>query len=853
MADTARRSIDKVTFSSIRPDEKDVRSGAVEKRRRGLDKIAFARGLGASSTEIAEALKREGLGADAHAGLHAIAAFVSADPRARTTWPALAATPASALAAAGRALGAARRERRGEMQTMVAALVADHRAHLRASAGACDQPASAAARLAPVDGGALTAAALRSDFRSAIEWVRVRDPGRLRPITETVHRLVGIDAARYPGLGEGDWDTLVDVVVTAGEDVEDWTDDLVDGFEERMKMEPIGRVHLERIDMQPVAIQRGELLHSVGLAPKETITIIHREWSSRETSFEKVVTEEFEQSTEEGVTENTELASATEVQARHASELSVDATASGSYGFASGSITVGYGSSSEDQSSRQESRNHALEVTRKASARTRKEHKTTFTVKETAGVEDQSVRTLTNASETEPMRIDFHQLMRKWQVDLFRRGVRLTFDIVVPSPGIDLLENIDELRRIEHELAQPFTFALTPAEITRANWLSLAARHGAQVTPPPAEVLLIQQSVFFENVDGDAANRQRFQTLEFDVLEEYRVRRGEFAAFFTMDDDGNFDVFDDSAAQVERNSEERIMSVYRSALEHLMGRTGRLAAVMQLYRVRNGFAQGTVEVALTAEGWRAWQHVAWASMRTSAEEQWNARRQELRQRRDQLGATIAAWDPLSLRRMEREEVMKTTLKWIFGPAFDLMPGEVGRLYGRDSGGVSRIEPSRLSPAQWAQVMGFGEFIKYLHQAIEWENVLYFVYPYFWDNPRNHKLKRFLNHPDSLHRAFLRGGAARVVLTIRPGFEESFTRLFETGTLDGELETDHPYVTIAQEIRAYAATTYPGIPGPAATPEEVEAAERGVHIGRWYEYTPVSATDITVNTPLDQLA
>jgi hypothetical protein len=149
-------------------------------------------------------------------------------------------------------------------------------------------------------------------------------------------------------------------------------------------------------------------------------------------------------------------------------------------------------------------------------------------------------------------------------------------------------------------------------------------------------------------------------------------------------------------------------------------------------------------------------------------------------------------------------------------------------------------------------MGFGEFVKYLHQAIEWENVLYFVYPYFWDNPRNHKLKRFLHHPDSLHRAFLRGGAARVVLTIRPGFEESFTRLFETGTLDDELESDHPYVTIAQEIRAYAATHYPGIPDSNATPEEVEAAERGVHIGRWFEYTPVSATDITVNTPLGDL-
>jgi len=273
---------------------------------------------------------------------------------------------------------------------------------------------------------------------------------------------------------------------------------------------------------------------------------------------------------------------------------------------------------------------------------------------------------------------------------------------------------------------------------------------------------------------------------------------------------------------------------------------------MGLYRVRSGYAHATVEATPTAETWRAWQHLAWSVMRRAAEEAWQVRRQELKQRRDQLAASIDSWDPLSLRKMEREEIMKTTLKWIFGPAFDLMPGEQARHYGGDSGGVASIEPSRLTPAEWAQVMGIGEFIKFIQQAIEWENVLFFVYPYFWDHPRNHALKRLLNHRDSQHRAFLRGGAARVVLTVRPGFEESFTRLFETGSLDDELEPDHPYLSIAQEIRAYAETRYPGIPASNDNPEALDAAERGIRIGQWFEHTPISALDISINTPLDEL-
>ncbi|MCL4226571.1 MAG: hypothetical protein KJZ91_19070 [Myxococcales bacterium] len=894
MPTPSRRSVHKVTYASIRADDRDGERGALEKRMRGLEKIAFVSALRATPDELTAAARVGD--PDAKEALATIGAAIEGGTRSRTTWRALARTPAPSLVAAGRALVRSRRDARAALVADVQALVAEYKSHLRAETKAPPSPVPETHRSpdatmsrtapAPTEGRRerahlprdpdvvtpyqrqtptnpwapaaapafeVVAASLRSTLGEALDWSRAVDPLRLAALTDRVLRVTGIDVATYPGLGEGDWDRVIETVLSTGE-VEDWTDDLVDGFEERMRVEPIGRLHLERIDMSPVGVERGELLHSVGLAPKESVVLIHREWSSRETSFEKVVTDEFEQSTEDGVTENTELASATEVQSRHARELSVDATATGGFGFASTTVTLGYGTTSEDATAAQASRNHAVEVTRRASARTRKEHKTTFTVKESAGVEDQSVRTLSNPSETEPMRIDFHQLLRKWEVDLYRHGVRLTYDVVVPSPGIDLLENIDELRRIDHLLAQPFVFELAPGTITRTNWSALAARHTAQVEAPPPELVMLRQQMFFGNPSSDEANRNRLEAFEFELPDGYRVARAEFAAYFTLDPGGFFDVFEDPPPAVTRPDADTPNNLlgYRSDLQHLHGRGGRVGLAMALFRVRSGYATATLEGTPTSDLWRSWQHAAWASMRRAAEEQWQAKRQELIQRRSQLASSIAAWDPLSLRRMEREEVMKTTLKWIFGPAFDLLPSEVGRLYGQDGGGIARLEPSRLTPAQWAQVMGVGEFVKFLHQAIEWENVLYFVYPYFWDHARNHSLKRFLNHPDSIHRAFLRGGAARVVLTIRPGFEESFTRLVETGTLEDALESDHPYLTIAQEIQAYAATHYPGLPPVGSAEEDVAAAERGVHIGRWFEYTPISATDISVNTPLDQL-
>ena len=89
-------------------------------------------------------------------------------------------------------------------------------------------------------------------------------------------------------------------------------------------------------------------------------------------------------------------------------------------------------------------------------------------------------------------------------------------------------------------------------------------------------------------------------------------------------------------------------------------------------------------------------------------------------------------------------------------------------------------------------------------------MVFFLYPYFWSHTARWELKKYLDHPDFLHRTFLKSGSARVVMTIRPGFERDFVSFVETGGFDG-LDPSHPYMTIAAETEAFAHTNYPGIP------------------------------------------
>jgi hypothetical protein len=71
------------------------------------------------------------------------------------------------------------------------------------------------------------------------------------------------------------------------------------------------------------------------------------------------------------------------------------------------------------------------------------------------------------------------------------------------------------------------------------------------------------------------------------------------------------------------------------------------------------------------------------------------------------------------------------------------------------------------------------------------------------------------HADPEHERFLRAGYVRIVVPVRLGFENDFTKLIETGALSTHQE--HPYQSIAEDIANFAHTNYAGIP--PANPEK----------------------------------
>lgn len=607
---------------------------------------------------------------------------------------------------------------------------------------------------------------------------------------------------------------------------------LANAFQYQGQHEPVGQLHLERLEMTPAGIEHGELVHSVPLTPKETINITHREWSVTTTTFENIVQDSFEGFSETGVTEKTDLSQATDNETKHSSALDVNGSVSASYNGGAYSVTassaVDYRQQTDTQQIEKDSIAHSLAITRNASTRTKKDHKVSFRVSSVAGAEDLAVQVLTNPSDINAMRVDYFQLLRKWRVDLIRYGLRMTYDIVIPNPGLDLIGRVLEIQAIDEMLTTAaYSFNINITDVTPAKWLDLSQQYGVELDPPPQDpVEQMQTGTLQESID-----KFTFGSIEYDLPDGYIVTAGSFRAQVHI---GDADFNSGHRAQISVTGEAAgpLSSPRDSAGQFLqkdgildvvltngsiVNRTGKVSLRYQYYNVESGGFTASITARPTEKTVEAWQLKSWTALRDADQAGYDKTIDRASARKAYLQAEIDRFDALTLRKMEREEIMRWVLRWLLGPGFDLMPASLKGLFtaypSPPEKSIEFVYPdvSSLGLSAWENILDYGDFIRYIHDAIEWENVLFFAYPYFWDTAKNWPFKRFLMHPDAIHREFLRSGAMRVVLTIRPGFEESFAMLQQTGDSTAPPDASFPYVTIAEDIRNFAMTNYEGIP------------------------------------------
>ncbi len=99
---------------------------------------------------------------------------------------------------------------------------------------------------------------------------------------------------------------------------------------------------------------------------------------------------------------------------------------------------------------------------------------------------------------------------------------------------------------------------------------------------------------------------------------------------------------------------------------------------------------------------------------------------------------------------------------------------------------------------------YTSFVKFMEQAFDWNIMSYNFYPFYWGNANDWDDLYQYDSNDPLFRSFMRAGMARVVVTVKPGFEEAVMHYMKFGQIwnGGQMPVigNPQYLSIVDELK-----------------------------------------------------
>ena len=552
---------------------------------------------------------------------------------------------------------------------------------------------------------------------------------------------------------------------------------------------PVGIGNLQVVRQELVGYEPAEISHIENVLPGELMRRVTR----REETQELIITEETEttQSEERDLqtTQRNELATETSKEASQQSAATQDQT-----------TTTNYGKLVENSKT-----NYARSVTDRAVNKLTQMVKRQRVQREKKVFSDKAVHELNNTTGADSIRGIYQWVDKKYKTRILNYGKRLLYDVVVPEPAAFLIDALKKASQPENfQLVRPSEPGIFPSNLNASNYMYWAAQYGVSgsVTPPPDEFTLTVAHPDSQDVAktiqayGGSWFGQFYKAFSIHIPENYRAVGG-YVQRTNVE-------FATSQPKQPRQFEFYVGEHYFlrfgqddiSSLNHsftMNGETGDIPVTMKTFSpiVQFNFAIG-INCQRTDKALEQWQLKTHAAVMAGYQRQ---RAEYL----DQLGRYQAAVRTQMATAhkfahdaaMERQELKKAFIHLLMSEHF-------GKVF------IPTPNPHQIPPDPM-YVKNWGAIVAFFERAFEWENLMYVYYPYFWGRrPRWGELI-LTQDADMEFEAFLKAGAARVVVPARPGFEAALAHYHETGDVwMGEEIPDmfsNMYVSIIAEIKA----------------------------------------------------
>lgn len=556
----------------------------------------------------------------------------------------------------------------------------------------------------------------------------------------------------------------------------------------------LGIMDLLLVEQKLLHYEKGEIAHIENVLLGEIRERKHRRTLTREESA-FTETETIEEN-EKDLTSTERYELQTESQKVIEESLSYEAGVTANvYGVRwDVSANAGVAGSTSTSESNTSSSNFAREITTKAVSRLTNstlERRFRRTVEE---IEENNLHSFNNVNGQDHITGVYRWLDKIYEAQVVRYGKRLMLEFVVPEPAAFYRYAAQQQPTENITLSKPEqpgycvngkTFRpLRAKDITRDNYLIWANKYNApNVIPPPPGYRVVGKS--FASEESSKLEHEHKDTIYY-----YHAEKGEInipEAYLPEMAIVNFDVSLKSPTELPNSNgpnfnvsiDDKIVKYNQnSRTVHLRKHsTGNLPVAITSYNTVSYGLTVTVLCSLSKEGYEKWQISTFNAIMEAYNDQKARYESQLEAIRIQQGfGNITGRNPIFNRETERTELKKGCITLLTGQRFEKFNAvQKNVIYHEGKYGQPEIVNFDDAHAE-------GRYIQFFEQSIEWSNMLYVFYPYFWAEKSQWVQLSQLNDDDPLFTKFLQAGSARVQVPVRPGFEFSILTYLKTGQL-----------------------------------------------------------------------
>jgi hypothetical protein len=528
---------------------------------------------------------------------------------------------------------------------------------------------------------------------------------------------------------------------------------------------------------------------------KET-TVFESQEIEKESVSDTTSTQRFEM--------QTEIAKMVQEQQQNNAHADVHTTSTG-YTLDAGAT---YATNTSKEESNRQAVTQAKELTQRAMERVVSRIKNEKTVKTTESFTDTNSHIFDNRPSSENVSGVYRFINAIYKNQIYNYGKRMMFEFMIPQPGklhyLGMADSNSSLNSVVLEMPiDPRTINYADFDtITESNYKALAAIYGADINQYPERYKTIGKSFSYSQA-GDQETSS--QSIDLEIPSGYQTIHSKIRVYAHWDCDthqlhsfgitvGNIKLF--------KEEERRSFEIDFDTVNNSTISLDRFSEKIPIsYQSINYIALNitiTIKTEVSAQTVDNWKKETFDAIIKGYEAQLETYNQKLNEAKSN-GIQMLNSNPLFYREIEQMVLRKNCISYLIDDKNTNSKRRFGRKMYNDDANFKNFQ---VTVSQ--DMDDYTSFVKFMEQAFDWNLMSYSFYPYYWGNREEWKDLYQYESNDPIFKAFMQAGMSRVVVTVKPGFEDAVMHYMTFGQIwnGGQMPIlgDPLYISIVDELK-----------------------------------------------------